>query len=434
MEFLTNYKESSRDKRAKKIYEEELYNFKKVLNFMGEMSVKSALSVFMQRLSNRTLDDISGGQITVMGVLETRSVEFDAVIIVDFSDSNVPKRSDKDMFLNTQIREMANLPTMNDRENLQKHYYEMLISSSKEVAISFVKSSESSESRFLKQLGIKELNIYEERDYSKILFEKIDSHANGAEKEISGTYDFKHKPISASKLKTYLTCKRKFYFKYIEHLEGHHIPKDMPEEYEIGNAVHLALKEVYENQNSYSSYEGLLRDIEKELDNACGNSELDKYLISLQKRKMAEFSQNEVKRFNDGWHVDMCEKSLKIEMFGVTLSGQIDRIDKRGDEIFVLDYKTGKYPIYNKNSFTDATDFQLEFYYLLAKQFGDNIACGYYDLKENKIVPEAFLEEKLAVLESNIKDMLALEIIDFVKCEDIKDCLYCDYKIICERD
>ncbi len=434
LEFLSNYKEFFSDKRVKKIYEEELYSFKKVLEFMSEMTVKSALSVFMQRLSSRSLDDVSGGKITVMGVLETRSVEFDALIIVDFSDSNVPKRSDKDMFLNTQIREMANLPTMSDRENLQKHYYEMLINSSKEVAISFVKSSESFESRFLKQLDIKEKNLYDEREYTKILFDKSPSHEKKDSDEISGTYDFKHKPISASKLKTYLTCKRKFYFKYVEHLDGHRIPKDMPEEYEIGNAVHLALKEVYENQNSYTNSDELLRDIEKQLDEACGESELDKYLISLQKRKMIEFSQNEVKRFKNGWHVEMCEKSLKVDMFGVTLNGQIDRIDKRGDEICVLDYKTGNYPIYNKNSFTDATDFQLEFYYLLASQFGDNIRCGYYDLKENKIASEAFLEEKLAVLESNIKDILALETIDFVKCEDVKNCLFCDYKIMCGRE
>ncbi len=434
LEFLSSYKESSSDKEANKIYEEELYSFKKVLKFMSEMTVKSALSVFMQRLSSRTLDDIRGGKITVMGVLETRSVEFDAVIIVDFSDSNVPKRSDKDMFLNTTIREMANLPTKNDRENLQKHYYEMLINSSKEVAISFVKSSESSESRFLKQLYIKEQNMYDESEYTKILFERTSLHTKRVDEEIFGTYDFKHKPISASKLKTYLTCKRKFYFKYVEHLEGHIIPKDMPEEYEIGNAVHLALKEVYENQNAYTNFSELLRDIENELDEACGDSELDKYLISLQKRKMIEFAQNEVKRFGDGWHVEMCEKSLKVDMFGVTLSGQIDRIDKRGDEIYVLDYKTGSYPIYNKNSFTDATDFQLEFYYLLASEFGDNIACGYYDLKENKIVPEAFLEEKLAILESNIKDIVAQETINFELCEDIKNCLFCDYKIMCGRD
>ena len=75
------------------------------------------------------------------------------------------------MFLNTSIREMADLPTMSDRENLQKHYYEMLINSSKEVVISFVKSSESSGSRSLKQLGIKEDKGNSELYYQNRIFE-----------------------------------------------------------------------------------------------------------------------------------------------------------------------------------------------------------------------------------------------------------------------
>ena len=145
---LCEYKEEFSNKMQIKIFEEELYNFKKILSYMKGMKVKSLITLFLQRLGARSLDDVRGGKITVMGVLETRSVHFEAIIIVDFSDSHVPKRSDKDMFLNTQIRELANLPTMNDRENLQKHYYEMLMSRSKEVSISYVSSAQSNASVF----------------------------------------------------------------------------------------------------------------------------------------------------------------------------------------------------------------------------------------------------------------------------------------------
>ena len=207
--FLNSHKESIGAKAELKIFEEEIYRFKNILPHMSEMSVKSLMSVFLQRLASRSLDDIRGGKITVMGVLETRAVEFDGVIIVDFSDSNVPKRSDKDMFLNTQIRELASLPTMSDRENLQKHYYNMLINRSKEVAISYVKSSQSSASRFLKQLNIKESNPHAEIDYANILFERRFPHAKSDEK-IVATYDFRDKKLSATKLKTFLTSKENF--------------------------------------------------------------------------------------------------------------------------------------------------------------------------------------------------------------------------------
>ena len=433
IEFLQNTKELFSSKSELKIYQEEIHSFKNILPFMKDMSIKSLMSVFLQRLSSRTLDDIRGGKVTVMGVLETRSVHFDAVVIVDFSDKNVPKRSDKDMFLNSKIREMASLPTMSDRENLQKHYYESLINRSCEVAISFVNSSESSGSRFLKQLGIKEQNRHNEIEYANILFERSDNK-NVVEKEIVQEYSFKNVKLSSTRLKTFLTCKRKYYHSYIQHIDAHEIPRDMPKEYEIGNAVHLALNELYSKKSSYENVDELKRDLHKELDAVRGKSELDKYLIAMQKKRMDQFCENEIKRFAEGYSVAYCEESMSVEFAGITLVGQIDRIDKRANEIEVLDYKTGSYSLYTAKNFTEATDFQLEFYHLLAGGLGNVTGCGYYDLKESKIVPEAFLNEKLAVLESNIKDLLNIEEVNFEKTEDEKSCLFCEYKIMCGRE
>lgn len=432
IEFLTSYIEKFSNKIQVKIFEEELYSFASILQYMKGMSIKSLLGLFLQRLAARTLDDVRGGKVTVMGVLETRRVSFDAVIIVDFSDSNVPKKSDKDMFLNTQMRESSNLPTMNDRENLQKHYYDLLISRSKEVALCYVSSSESSGSRFLKQLNIKEEKVYDELELANVLFqrEKIKPYE---EKEIILDYSFKDVKISATLLKTYLTCKRKYYYKYVEHLYGHDIPKDMPKEYEIGNHVHSALSNLYTKQNSYTDVTQLQKDLFKELDGVQGESELDRYLIAMQKKRLVKFCEQEVERFNAGWHVQSCEQSFQRDFAGMKLIGQIDRVDKCKNEIYVLDYKTGSYSLYNKNNFTDATDFQLEFYYLLASGLGNVVGCGFYDLKESKIVEETFLQEKLAVLESNLKDLQNVESINFELCEDSKNCLFCDYKIMCGR-
>ena len=430
---LQEYKEEFSNKIEIKIFEEELYNFQKVLSYMHGMKIKSLITLFLQRLAARSLDDVRGGKVTVMGVLETRSVYFEAIIIVDFSDSNVPKRSDKDMFLNTQIREIANLPTMNDRENLQKHYYEMLMSRSKEVAISYVSSAQSNASVFLKQLGIKETNRYQESQYANILFKNANPTIM-KDSKIVQEYSFKDKKISATRLKTFLSCKRKYYYKYIAHINAHEIPKDMPKEYEIGNSVHQALKNLYDKKNSYDNKQELKRDLDKELDSACGESELDKYLIAMQKRRLDNFCNMEIDRFNDEWKVHSCEESFECTFAGATLIGQIDRIDKRENEIYVLDYKTGSYTLNNKNNFMDSVDFQLEFYYLLAGGLGNVVGCAFYDLKDSKIVEEAFLSEKLAVLESNIKDLLSIESVDFELCENTDNCTFCDYKIMCGRE
>ena len=431
--FMSELTEFFSIKQEIKIYKEELFKFEKLLPFMSEMGVKSLLNIFMQRLASRTLDDVRGGKVTVMGVLETRSVHFDGVIIIDFDDKNVPKRSDKDMFLNTKLREIAGLPTMSDRENLQKHYYEMLMSHAKEVAISFVSSSESSGSRFLKQLGIQEHNQHNELDYAGILFNRCKKEPF-QEQEIVQEYSFKNIELSATRLKTYLSCKRKYYYKYVQNIQNHKIEKDMPEEYEIGNVVHSALKSVYEKKNSYFDARELKRDIDTALDAYCGKSELDKYLVAMQKKRLEPFVDAEIERFKEGWKVYKTEELFREPFCGMTIIGQIDRVDKRDNIIEVLDYKTGSYMLNSKNNFMDAIDFQLEFYYLLAGGLGNVERCAFYDLKESKIVPEAFLQEKIEILKSHIKDLLAVQELNFEKTEDAKHCQFCEYKIICGRE
>ena len=431
-EFLYDLKELFTHKDALKIFDEEIYHFQRINVMMETMNVKSLLNLFMQRLSLRTLDDIRGGKITVMGVLETRAVAFDAVIILDFDDTNVPKRSDKDMFLNSAIREFAKLPTMSDRENLQKHYYEALIHASKEVAICYVNSKGSQGSRFLKQLSIKETQGHSEHELITILFPKSSFHR---EKFLDRTlpYSFKNIKLSSTRLKTYLRCKREYYFRYIEKIKSHSIPKDMPEEYEIGNAVHLALKELYQKQKSYNDIVTLRTDLHQELDRVCGESELDKYLIALQKKLLEKFLDEELQRFQEGWSVLHVEELFEVSFHGITLIGYIDRVDKRGGEIEVLDYKTGTYTLYNEKNLHQATDFQLEFYHILTAGLGDDIRCGFYDLRESRIVPEQFLSEKLALLREHINELLKVEEIETTMCEDLKLCQRCEYNIMCGR-
>ena len=336
------------------------------------------------------------------------------------------------MFLNSAIREVAGLPTMRDRENLQKHYYTQLINASKEVAISFVSSSESVGSRFLKQLGVEVSVRHDELSLASILFAQKEE-AKVLFKDKTYEYSFRDIKLSATRLKTYLTCRRKYYFKYVQHLKNHTIPSDMPEEYEIGNAVHLALKELYSKKSSYSDAQALQKDLERELELQRGSSELESYLIEIQKRRLKEFGRVEVAHFDEGYEVVATEEYFEVPYKGITLEGQIDRVDKQGDKISVLDYKTGNYALYNKNNFTEATDFQLEFYSLLAAGLGTVESCAFYDLKELKVVPEAFLEEKLEILGSHIKDLLQVQELDTKMCEDEKNCNYCEYKIICGR-
>jgi RecB family exonuclease len=207
----------------------------------------------------------------------------------------------------------------------------------------------------------------------------------------------------------------------------------MPNEWEIGTDIHLALKNLYLKKDSYSNIDNLKRDLFYELDNIDKNSELEKYLIDIQKRKLEKFCENEIERFKKGNRVLYCEKNLEIPFKGLTLVGVIDRVDIYNNKLSIIDYKTGKYTTYNKNNFQDAVDFQLEFYYKLASGLGNVEDCFYYDLTNSTLVNEPFFNEKLKILEAHLTRLLEIDIIDFTKCEDTKPCEYCEFNIICQR-
>ena len=118
------------DGEKKEKYNERVYE--KYLHFIKifetqELSQKEWLFLWLKTLSQITIDDVRGGMITVMGVLETRGVSFEGVVIVDFNEGIVPATSSKDQFLNSSVRTFANLPTKHDREALQKQYYKRLL-------------------------------------------------------------------------------------------------------------------------------------------------------------------------------------------------------------------------------------------------------------------------------------------------------------------
>ena len=145
-EQITTYiKEKETNSELLEKYDELLYKLNVILfSNQNQILLKDIYKIFLQKLAKISLDDVNSGKVTVLGLLETRMVEFDAVIICDFNESFIPKVSVKDKFLSTKLKQLANLPTQFDRESLQKYYYKRLIDSSKNVFISYVNSDRKS--------------------------------------------------------------------------------------------------------------------------------------------------------------------------------------------------------------------------------------------------------------------------------------------------
>ncbi|MCT7554790.1 PD-(D/E)XK nuclease family protein [Aliarcobacter butzleri] len=410
-------------------YDELLYKLNITL-FSNENKIllKDVYKIFLQKLSSITLDDINSGKITVLGLLETRAVSFDTVIICDFNESYIPKISVKDKFLSTRLKQLANLPTQFDRESLQKYYYKRLISSSKNVFISYVNSETNQISRFANELFEKNI-VTDTNDsfYKHILY---DNHKiSYFDEDIISKIDLTKFIWSATSFKNFLECKRRFYLQYILKINEHTISLK-PKGYELGDIIHSILEDYYSKDNKNSIEELFLK---YKSSNPFLTLDLEVW-----KKKLLNFYEFDKQRLKNR-EIIMIEKEFNCSFNNINIKGIIDRVDKFEDNYEVIDYKTSStLSVDTLKTYEKSVDFQLEFYHIALQQLfkNSNIKAFYYDLNECLLKEEIAIQEKLELLSSKFDELkeLSKNEINFSKCEDKSNCLYCAYKIICNRE
>lgn len=416
--------------QTKTIFQNELYNLNIILKQVN-LKLSQILKLFLQRLSKASIDDVKGGRVVVMGLLETRGLVYKGVIIPDFNDEFIPRFSQKDMFLSSNVRAFAGLPSLKDRENLQRYFYHQIIQNAQKVALSYVQNDISMVSRFIQNLNYQSDNIFNQNSYATLLFEPKKRNEIYTCKDLVKPNDILKTPLSSSRLKLFLTCKRGYYFKYIKHLKDEDLPSDDLGINDIGSFLHQSLQEVYES-HTFSNAKSLHEALQNSLYSKYHKKALWLLEREVWQRRLLGFCEEEIKRFDEGWMPFAFEKELRSDFNGVKIHGFIDRIDKNSDgEFCVIDYKSGK--VRMENDVDKMSDFQLQFYYLLAlRHYGKVKNAGFYDLNNSRIIFEENMEEKLEKLAFILDEIKSQKEINFTIEE--KDCLYSPYGILLGRE
>ncbi|MGL2901882.1 ATP-dependent deoxyribonuclease AddB [Helicobacter pylori] len=431
--------QSSKEKAPlKEAHSQIMHQYHLLKDTLKNYSLKDLLHLYLQEFeANFRLDDSSGGKIRVMDTLETRGMQFDKIVIVDFNETCVPSLKDCDLFLNSALRKSLNLPTLLDKKNLQKHYYYQLFKNSKEMVLSYIESETSKASNMLLELN---LNIVPIKDaYTLFAPSPLKDYQ---EEEIKAAIP-KDFSFSASSLNAFLTCKRRFYYHYIKRFKES--PKDENNS-AVGSLLHELLKEAYEkDKNPYALEERLIWLLETRK-NITPKERLDT-LIAL--KKIQAFYLKEKERFNTKIKILDLEKSFETIIQGVIFKGRIDRIDKTADnEIILLDYKFKNDLKLDNMSKTQrgglspieivqiSTDYQIAIYAFALKNLGykEPIKAFFYDLRKGELLEEdeLILQAKMDHLEFSLIPKLKQEI-DFEKTLEVKDCEYCSFKDMCNR-
>ncbi len=407
--------------------QEKYVHFTKVLEDQA-LPTTEWLFLWLKSLSKVTMDDVRGGKVTVMGVLETRGVSFEAVLIVDFNEGVVPATSSKDQFLNSQVRAFVNLPTKNDREALQKQYYKRLLEQANEAVILYSSSDNKLPSKFLYELGLEK--AAQTQAQFDLLYAQT-SQLSGQSDPVIESFDATAIVWSASRLKTFLDCKRKYYYRYIQKLQA---KKD--DELNEGAFLHALLDHLHADQDSYSTKEEMQKNIDILLDKLLPSEDAQTaYKKLLWKSKLKGFVESQIAHFKSDWKVVEREKEFSGDIGGLKFKGRIDRIDQNATHTLVLDYKSGSTKEAQKSKNIETlNDLQMSIYFQMLSTKYQNINLAFVKLFENGDIEEiTALEEKNERLSEVIVELKQTKSFVAEKCEDLQKCKWCEFTLMCGR-
>ncbi|MDA3930749.1 MAG: PD-(D/E)XK nuclease family protein, partial [Prolixibacteraceae bacterium] len=315
-------------------------------------------------------EPLSGLQL--MGFLETRSLDFENLILLSFNDDKLPGNSHKHSFIPYSLRKGFGLPVIEQRNAMYSYYFYRLIQRAKNVTLVFDSRSEGMSggevSRFVTQLKYEAKHIHLNEKQGVFNFEP----ANNSSICVQKTEDirlrllqyFKEKRISPSALSRYLDCKLKFFLKYIEGInEADDVLEDI-DHLVFGRIAHLALEKLY---MPFEGKEILENDIQNILSNKKEIETCLRYALEKEYFKKGNFELNgrnllvydiikkyviRILRYDAtiapfsimGLEKEF-ENTIEIEdgsqLISVRYGGVVDRLDKVGENIRVVDYKTG---------------------------------------------------------------------------------------------
>ena len=194
--------------------------------------------------------------VQIMGILESRCLDFDNIIIPSMNERVFPRKMRTRSFIPNSLRQGYGMPTLHFQESIFAYYFYRMISRAKKVHLLFdsrtsgLKSGD--HSRYISQLkhlypksniDIKSLNFeIKQRSSHPLNIDKTGAVAETLNKFL--TTDSK-KYLSASSLKNYLICPLLFYFRNIENIDSDIEPSEFMDAITIGNIFHKIMQDLY---------------------------------------------------------------------------------------------------------------------------------------------------------------------------------------------
>jgi hypothetical protein len=395
---LFRRKGKGKDDYYGQLYQESIYQCFVTVNRLLSLIDKGVLSIEMNTL-NGLVNGILGmtnipfhGEpavgMQVMGVLETRNLDFKNLLILSMNEGQLPKSGNDTSFIPFSLRKAFGMTTVEHETSVYAYYFYRLIQRAEHVTILYNSNTKGLNkgemSRFMQQLLVELPQPvrwqYLDADMKpsetqEIVVKKNDDVMRRLVQRFECTDKEKKVLLSPSALNTYMACSLNFYFQYVARLRNSDELKPEIDGALFGSIFHDAAQMAYEEilsgkgkdesilEEDIVRFEKAPMKIEEAVDRSMrrnffhieggDNTAVDYNGIQLINRRiLINYLKNLLeldKRYTPFKMVAMEEDKYIVSFFiygdkevEVHVGGRVDRIDLKNDIVRVVDYKTGK--------------------------------------------------------------------------------------------
>jgi hypothetical protein len=332
-------------------------------------TIKTLNGIFNQLISTEKLsfqgEPLSGLQL--MGMLETRVLDFETVIVTSVNEGVLPAGKSENSFIPFDVKLEYDLLTYREKDAIFSYHFYRLIQRAKNVYLLYNTESDDygagEKSRFLTQLDVDGFDITKKTispivvssSKKQIVIEKTPE-------VISKLKKIAERGFSPSALATYVTNPLTYYKRYILGI------KDLEEVEEtiafntLGTVVHEVLENFYKPIEGVflksEDIKNMLTKIEFDVENCFKkhykngniNQGKNKLIAKVAETFVSNFLKSEMNLVNSGKQLKIIstEKRIKTTIhidgldFPINIYGEVDRIDELDGVLRIVDYKTGK--------------------------------------------------------------------------------------------
>jgi hypothetical protein len=306
----------------------------------------------------------------IMGVLESRVLDFETVIITSVNEGKFPAGKSTNSFIPYDVKKEYGLPTFKEKDAIYTYHFYHLLQRAKNIYLIYNSDSEGfdagEKSRFITQLEVEKQpkhNLtfqYYNADVPNIAHQPI--VVPKTESVMLRLREIADKGFSPSSLTTYIRNPIQFYFQRILRISETDEVEENIAANTLGTIIHGALEELYKPligriltiADVKSCFAKIDDEVLKQFKEVYKEGEIKKgrnlLAFEVAKRNVLNFLKLELEALEKGDEVQIValettyERTLSDERlpFPVLIKGNVDRIELRNGKIRIIDYKTGK--------------------------------------------------------------------------------------------